>query len=68
MLLIHLPGGVDYRTNIQTFTVSKGEAVQGKRLWASILEPPASFLHHHGPVCVLRWQETCWRSCVGRWA
>lgn len=65
LLVVHMPGGVDYRTNGYTFTVSR--AGQGRRPWASALAP-SLLPHHHSPITMHRWQERCWRSCVGRWA
>lgn len=78
LVVIHLPGGVDYKTNIRTFTVSAGPqqgAGRHGKPWVSDLGTPPTpkvlFLPqhpHHGSVHMSRWQQRCWRSCAGRWA
>lgn len=49
-LLIHLPGGVDYRTTIQTFTVSMG-SVRHRKAAAPVLgtHPASRPPTHHSP-------------------
>lgn len=67
LLLVHLPGGVGYKTNIGPFTVSWGHprrAGLGRGGAVGLSPGPAP----SWPVRTPRWQQRCWRSCVGRWA
>ena len=75
LVLIHLPGGVDYKTNIRTFTVSAGPqrgAGGGREDMGSLgtHPPPKSHSFPGTPISVhmSRWQQRCWRSYAGRWA
>lgn len=65
LLVIHLPGGVEYKTNIQTFTVSagppEGRGEAGKP-WASLLgslQPPPSWPCPHAQVAAEVLEELC---------
>lgn len=50
LLLIHLPGGVEYKTNTHTFTVSTGTQRRG---WGDPGKPWASVLGTSLPCCSL---------------